>query len=251
MWRCHSVTSSLTKLLGALTWPRRRRPPCPRRPPLRSSHFVFRVHDTLGPASNDALSSGGPWRFAGSPNGALLAPNGALLVPNGALDGRVPSHANYDFVALNGEDAAMAAGKAGAAPLGSSLASLLASLTSFLRSISDSPAYGNLTTALLSGQLNADAPDDPHVRHFSVAARAPSAYVWRVRLAPALAVQARARRRREARTRRRSRASRTSGTRSGCPSSCSTALRSARARLLPLRATSVPPSTRSGGTTGS
>jgi hypothetical protein len=76
------------------------------------------------------------------------------------------------------QNAAAAAGKAGAASLGSSLASLPASLTSFLLSIVDSPAYGNLTTALLSGQFNADTPDDPRVRYFSVAARAPSANVW-------------------------------------------------------------------------
>jgi triacylglycerol lipase len=58
-------------------------------------------------------------------------------------------------------------GKAGAASLGSSLLSIV-----------DSLAHGNLTMAFLSGQFNADTPDDPRVRHFSVAARAPSANVW-------------------------------------------------------------------------
>jgi triacylglycerol lipase len=84
------------------------------------------------------------------------------------------------------QDAAAAAGKAGAASLGSSLGSLPASLTSFLLSIVDSPAYGNRTTAFLSGQFNADTPDDPRVSYFSVAARVPSANIWHPRWLPKL-----------------------------------------------------------------
>jgi hypothetical protein len=227
MWRCHSVTSSLTKLLGALTWPRRRRPPCPRRPPLCSSHFVFRVHHTLCLASNDALSSGTdgdsrarPTALSSRPTALASRPMGLSSRPTASFTGGSRRTHNGDFVAPNDEDAAAAAGKAGAAPVGSSLVSLLVPLTSFLRQIGYSPAYSNLRTAFLSGPFNADAPDDPDVRHFFVAARAPSAYVWhplwssklvlvcaagrparRERLTPALAAQARARRRRESRAR--------------------------------------------------
>jgi triacylglycerol lipase len=85
-------------------------------------------------------------------------------------------------------------------------------------SIVDSPAYGNLATGFLSGQFNADTPDDSRVRYFSVA--------------PA-------------------RRARTSGTRSGSPSSYSTAPSSARARPRPPPpATRARAWTRSGGTTG-
>jgi triacylglycerol lipase len=62
--------------------------------------------------------------------------------------------------------------------LGASLASLPASFTSFLLSILDSPAYGNLTTSFCVDDFNAQTPDDPNVRYFSVAGRSPTVNIW-------------------------------------------------------------------------
>jgi triacylglycerol lipase len=62
--------------------------------------------------------------------------------------------------------------------LSASLAALPASFTTFLLSILDSPAYGNLRTSYCNGSFNAQTPDDPNVRYFSVAGRAPSVNIW-------------------------------------------------------------------------
>jgi triacylglycerol lipase len=62
--------------------------------------------------------------------------------------------------------------------LSASLAALPASFTTFLLSILDSPAYSNLRTSYCNGSFNAQTPDDPNVRYFSVAGRAPSVNIW-------------------------------------------------------------------------
>ncbi|KAL5519824.1 hypothetical protein ACEPAG_1484 [Sanghuangporus baumii] len=55
-----------------------------------------------------------------------------------------------------------------------SLASLPSSLTTFLLSVVDSPAYANLTTHYLQDVFNPATPDDPRVRYYSIAARTDS-----------------------------------------------------------------------------
>jgi hypothetical protein len=71
-------------------------------------------------------------------------------------------------------------------------------LTTSLLSIVESPAYGNLTTPFPSGHFNADTPDDPRVRYFSAAARAPSANVWYPLWLPKLVLDSAAKRARAA-----------------------------------------------------
>jgi triacylglycerol lipase len=90
------------------------------------------------------------------------------------------------------QDAATAVGNAGAVSLGSSLASVPASLPSFLLSIVDSPAYGYLTMRRPS------SPASSTRTRRTIRARATllSRPARRAHLAPTLAAQARARARR-------------------------------------------------------
>lgn len=55
-----------------------------------------------------------------------------------------------------------------------SLSNLPSSLTTFLLSVLDSPAYANLSTHYLENVFNPTTPDDPSVRYYSVAARTSS-----------------------------------------------------------------------------
>ncbi|KAL5501802.1 hypothetical protein ACEPAH_9062 [Sanghuangporus vaninii] len=54
------------------------------------------------------------------------------------------------------------------------VARLPSSLTTFLLSVVDSPAYANLTTHYLQNVFNPATPDDPRVRYYSIAARTDS-----------------------------------------------------------------------------
>jgi triacylglycerol lipase len=74
--------------------------------------------------------------------------------------------------------------------LTASLAALPASFTTFLLSILDSPAYANLRTSYCTGSFNDRTPDDPNVRYFSVAGRAPSVNIWHPFWLPKMVVDA-------------------------------------------------------------
>jgi triacylglycerol lipase len=71
-----------------------------------------------------------------------------------------------------------------------SLASLPASFTNFLLSILDSPAYNNLTSSFCNDDFNTQTPDDPRVRYFSVAGRAPTVNLWHPLWLPKMVVDA-------------------------------------------------------------
>lgn len=64
------------------------------------------------------------------------------------------------------------------------------SFATFLLSILDSPAYGNLSTRFCEEVFNPNTPDDPNVRYFSVAGRAPSVNIWHPFWLPKMVVDA-------------------------------------------------------------
>lgn len=74
--------------------------------------------------------------------------------------------------------------------LTASLAALPSSFATFLLSILDSPAYGNLSTRWCEEVFNPRTPDDPRVRYFSVAGRAPSVNIWHPFWLPKMVVDA-------------------------------------------------------------
>jgi triacylglycerol lipase len=96
----------------------------------------------------------------------------------------VPRPENANEALQSVKDAESAAG------LTAALASLPSSFSTFLLSILDSPAYSNLSTSYLNDVFNPATPDDPRVRYFSVAGRAPSVNIWHPFWLPKMVVDA-------------------------------------------------------------
>ncbi|KAF7292852.1 Ubiquitin-related modifier 1 [Mycena indigotica] len=59
-----------------------------------------------------------------------------------------------------------------------SFSQLPSTFTSLILNLVDSPAYANLRTSYLTEVFNPQTPDDPRVKYFSVAARAPGVNIW-------------------------------------------------------------------------